>query len=110
MEPEGPEITPVVKQTSPNLPWPFWALLTVGPAVLALVGCVAKADTLIVYGSLVGSAVSGLVGGAVMGMRLGKYPGSKIAFGILFTVLIASLSLGLSFCGCVLGRWRGPFF
>jgi hypothetical protein len=107
MQTEGPEITPMAKQSRAYLPWPLWGLLIAGPAVLALIGCLTKANSLAIFGPLYGSPVAGVIGGAVMGARLGKYPGSKVAFGILFTVLITSLAFGLSFCGCMLGQWRG---
>jgi hypothetical protein len=87
----------------PRVNWFLLLGFLIGPALLALIGALAKIDFIAVGSPLIGGGIGGIICGMIMGRRYGKTMLAKIVIGIGSAILFACVSLGISFVGCALG-------
>jgi hypothetical protein len=98
-----PPLEPTPRKTN----WLIFFGLLLAPAVFALLAASAKADGFAIACPLVGGGLAGIACGTMLAR--GRTHGNKILLGIVFAVLLGSLSFGLGFAGCVLGGFKMDF-
>jgi hypothetical protein len=106
METNPPEVSVPEPAARPGISWLILVGFLVGPAVLALVGALAKVNALAIGSPLLGGGIGGVASGILLGGRVGKTVAGKVVAGVLLAVLFACLTLGLGFCGCMLGGFK----
>lgn len=105
--PNTPLPEPASKVPPAQTDWLLLVGLLLAPAVLALLGAVAKARGDIVVGiPVIGGAVAGVVWGTVLGRRIGKTLGGKILLGVVIGAAFACVSFGLGYGGCMMGGFN----
>jgi hypothetical protein len=103
--PNPPPLEPTPHKTN----WLIFFGLLLAPALLALLAASAKADGLAIACPLVGGGLAGIACGTMLARQMGRTPGNKVLLGVLFAVLLGSLSFGLGFAGCMLGGFKMDF-
>jgi hypothetical protein len=103
--PNPPPLEPAPRKTN----WLIFFGLLLAPAVLALLAASAKADGLAIACLLVGGSLAGITCGTMLAKKMGRTHGNKILLGVMFAVLLGSLSFGLGFAGCMLGGFKMDF-
>lgn len=90
----------------PRLPvWWFLAALF-APPVLTFLSALARLGDAAIPIALLGSGMGGLACGVLLGRRVGGSTSTRVAFGILFTLIFAIVCFVLSFMGCMAGGFK----
>jgi hypothetical protein len=99
-----PPSTPEVAAQAPlKLNWPVFFAILFAPVVLTIVAVQvmpasndASPAVAVIFG-----AVSGILCGFKLGRRFGKSPESRIGLGILFSLIMVVVCVGMSCFGCL---------
>ena len=109
METIQPEAPASGREERPEVSRLLVAGLLLCPTILGLIGAMAKSDALAIASPLVGGGISGIVSGILLARRFGKTARSKILPGIVFSAVLAVVSFGSGFFGCMLGGFKTDF-
>ena len=97
---------PSPEATAGKMNWGIFFGVLLAPAVVSLLAATAKVDGLAKACPFVGGSLAGIACGTILARHVGRTYVGRILLGIVFAVLLGSLSFYLGYVGCALGGYK----